>query len=161
GTAVAGKLVIPALAFAVQAVLFVVFFGFVRGWAIEGSGAMIVVGLWLLIAAYLGLGLLMIAVTLTLRNALSAAAFVTAPAFAFSGQGYPLSAMPPLARAWAEALPLTHYLQLQGKHWLAGAPWTYGVGDALVLLGFAVVAGGAGLLILKQRAGQPSAWGRT
>lgn len=161
GKAVAGKLLIPAVAFALQTVLFVIFFGFVRGWAIEGSGVMIVVGLWLLIAAYLGLGLLMIAVTLTLRNALSAAAFVTAPAFAFSGQGYPLSAMPTLARAWAEALPLTHYLQLQGKHWLAGAPWTYGVGDALILLGFAVVGGGAGLLILQRRAGQASAWGRT
>lgn len=161
GVAVAGKLVIPALAFALQAALFVIFFGVVRGWAIEGSGVMIGIGLLLLIAAYLGLGLLMIAVTLTLRNALSAAAFVTAPAFAFSGQGFPLSAMPPLARAWAEALPLTHYLQLQGKHWLAGAPWTYGVGDALILLGFAVVAGGAGLLLLKQRAGHASAWGRT
>ncbi len=159
--AVAGKLAIPALAFALQAALFVIFFGAVRGWAIEGSGLMICLGLLLLIAAYLGLGLLMIAITLTLRNALSAAAFVTAPAFAFSGQGYPLSAMPALARGWAEALPLTHYLQLQGKHWLAGAPWTYGVNDALVLLAFAVGTGGAGLWLLKQRAGQPSAWGRT
>ncbi len=159
--AVGGKLVIPAAAFALHASLFLVFMGAVRGWTIEGSGTMIVIGLLLMIAAYLGLGLLMIAVALGLRNALSVAAFVTAPAFAFSGQGFPLDAMPPLARAWAEVLPLTHYLQLQGQHSLAGAPWRYGVVHALVLLGFALVCGGTGLWLLQRRAPRPTAWGRT
>lgn len=158
--AVAGKWALPALLFSLHSVLFVAFFVGVRGWAIEGSGAMIGLGLLLLIAAYLGLGTLLIAATLTLRNALSLAAFVTAPAFAFSGQSFPLLAMPVAARAWADALPLTHYLQLQSRHWLAGAPWTYGVQDALLLAGFAVCTGGAGLWLLKSRAALPAAWGR-
>ena len=55
---------------------------------------MVGLGLLLLIAAYLGVGTLLIAATLTFRNALSIAAFITAPAFAFSGQGFPLLAMP-------------------------------------------------------------------
>lgn len=159
--AVAGKLVIPAACFATQGALFLILFSAVRGWAIQGSGTMLSIALLLLIAAYLGVGVLLIALTLTLRNALSAAAFLTAPAFAFSGQGYPLLAMPALARAWAEALPLTHYLQLQSRHWLAGAPWTYGVGECLLLLGFAVTTGALGVVLLEARAAKPSAWGRT
>lgn len=161
GPALAGKLVIPAVAFAVQALLYLVFFTAVRGWAIEGSAGMVLAGLALLIAAYLGLGTLMIAATLNLRLALSVAAFVTAPAFAFSGQGFPLVAMPAAARAWAEALPLTHYLQLQSRHWLAGAPTAYGLNDALVLAGFAVVSLALGFVLLSRRAALPTAWGRT
>lgn len=159
--AVLGKLAIAAACFALQAVLFVAFFARVRGWAIEGSAPAILIGLMLLVAAYLGVGTLMIAATLGLRQALSVAAFITAPAFAFSGQGFPLMAMPPAARAWAEALPLTHYLQLQSRHWLAGAPWPYGVGEQLDLVAFAVAGFGLGMWLLKRRALSPAAWGRT
>jgi ABC-2 type transport system permease protein len=159
--AVAGKLAIPAACFTVHGALFLAFFGGLRGWAIEGSGPVIAAGLLLLVAAYLGLGTLMIAATLTLRNALSAAAFITAPAFAYCGQGYPLESMPALARAWAQVLPLTHYLQLQSRHWLAGAPWRYGMQELLVLAAMALASGAAGVWLLRRRAGQPAAWGRT
>lgn len=158
--AVLGKLVIPALAFKTLGLIYLVFFTGVRGWAIEGSAGMVLAGLALLIAAYLGLGTLVIGATLNLRLALSVAAFVTAPAFAFSGQGFPLVAMPAAARAWAEALPLTHYLQLQTRHWLAGAPAAYGVGEALVLLAFALGSLGLGGWLLSRRAASPAAWGR-
>ena len=158
--ALAGKLLIPLGAFALQAMLFLLFFAVLRGWAVAGSLAAMVCGLLLLVLAYLGVGVLLIGVTLSLRNALSAAAFVTAPAFAYAGQGFPLLAMPPLARAWAEALPLTHYLQLQSRHWLGGAPWRYGVGDMAILAGCALGCGALGLLLLAKRAGAPQAWGK-
>lgn len=158
--ALAGKLLIPLGAFALQALLFLLFFAVLRGWAVAGSLAALVCGLLLLVLAYLGVGVLLIGLTLSLRNALSAAAFITAPAFAYAGQGFPLLAMPPLARAWAEALPLTHYLQLQSRHWLGGAPWRYGEGDLLVLAGFALGCGALGLLLLAKRAGAPQAWGK-
>ncbi len=159
--AVMGKLAFPLAAFALQALLFLLFFSVLRGWAVGGSVPAIVLSLLLLVLAYLGVGLLLISLTLSLRNALSAAAFITAPAFAYAGQGFPLLAMPPLARAWAEALPLTHYLQLQSRHWLAGAPWRYGVGDMLILAGFALGCGTVGLFLLSKRASSPDAWGKT
>ncbi|MEC5163200.1 MULTISPECIES: ABC transporter permease [unclassified Janthinobacterium] len=159
--AVLGKLALPLLAFALQALLFLLFFAVLRGWAVAGSVAALVAGLLLLVLAYLGVGLLLIGVTLSLRNALSAAAFITAPAFAYAGQGFPLLAMPPLARAWAQALPLTHYLQLQSRHWLGGAPWRYGVVDMLTLAGFALGCGGLGLLLLSRRGNSAAAWGKT
>lgn len=158
--ALAGKLALPLLAFALHALAFVAFFTGVRGWAIEGSAGMVLLGLLLLTLAHLGIGVLMVGATLSLRMALSAAAFFTAPAFAFCGQGFPLTSMPPLARAWAEVLPLTHYLQLQSRHWLAGAPAAYGVGDATALLAFVLLSGAAGTWLLKARALQPSSWGR-
>jgi ABC-2 type transport system permease protein len=159
--AVAGKLAFPLAAFVLQALLFLLFFTVLRGWAIEGSVGAIVLSLLLLVLAYLGVGLLLISLTLSLRNSLSAAAFITAPAFAYAGQGFPLLAMPPLARAWAESLPLTHYLQLQSRHWLAGAPWRYGVGDMLALAGFALGCGALGLFVLSRRAASRAAWGKT
>lgn len=158
--AVAGKLAWPALSFGLQALLFVALFAGALGWTVQGSVGMILAGLLALLAAQLALGVLLIGAALSLRNALSATAFVTAPAFAFAGQGFPLQSMPAAARWWAEALPLTHYLQLQSRHWLAGAPAAYSAADLAILLGMALVMGGVGLWLLQQRAHRPSAWGR-
>ncbi|MEO8280178.1 MAG: ABC transporter permease [Ideonella sp.] len=159
--AVAGKLVWPALSFGLQALLFVAVFALGLGWTVQGSLAMLLAGMLALVAAQLAMGVLLIGATLALRNALSATAFVTAPAFAFAGQGFPLQSMPAAARWWAETLPLTHYLQLQSRHWLAGAPAAYSSTDLLVLLLMAAGMGGLGLLLLQLRAHRPHAWGRT
>jgi ABC-2 type transport system permease protein len=158
--AVAGKLAWPALSFGLQALLFVGVFAAGLGWTVQGSLPMLLAGLLALVAAQLALGVLLIGVTLALRNALSAAAFVTAPAFAFAGQGFPLQSMPAAARWWAEALPLTHYLQFQSRHWLAGAPAIYSASDLLVLVAMALTMGGLGLALLQRRAHRPQAWGR-
>lgn len=158
--AILGKLAIPLLAFLLHGLLVIALFAGLRGWRIEGSIAMTLGGIFLLTLAYLALGLLIIAASLSLRTALSATAFIAAPAFAFSGQGFPLLAMPPLARAWAEVLPLTHYLQLQSRTWLEGAPWRSTLPEALILLGFATVFGAIGYLLLAQRGNQPGNWGR-
>lgn len=158
--AILGKLAIPLLAFLFHGLLVIALFAGLRGWRIEGSVAMTLGGIALLTLAYLALGLLIIAASLSLRTALSATAFIAAPAFAFSGQGFPLLAMPPLARAWAEALPLTHYLQLQSRTWLEGAPWRSTLPEALVLLAFAAGFGLVGYLLLSWRGRHPASWGR-
>jgi ABC-2 type transport system permease protein len=159
--ALLGKLAIPAASFGAQGMLFVIFFAGIRGWRIEGSEIMVITGMLLLVSSCLALGTLLIGATLALRNALSLAAFITAPAFAYSGQGFPLIAMPPFARAWAEVLPLTHYLQLQSRTWLAGAPWPYGVSQVLVLAGLTAGFGLSGFLLLRRRALNPERWART
>ncbi|MFZ4874564.1 ABC transporter permease [Janthinobacterium sp. Mn2066] len=159
--AVAAKLVFPLIAYCALALLYLLFFSLVRDWAVAGSLAGLLLSMLLLVLAYCGLALLLIAATLSLRLSLSGAAFITAPAFAFAGQAFPLMAMPPLARAWAEALPLTHYLQLQTGYWLAGAPIHYGWQQMLILAAFAIVCGALGLLLLVRRANTPAAWGRT
>ncbi|WP_300758555.1 ABC transporter permease [Janthinobacterium sp.] len=159
--AVAAKLVFPLITYSALALLYLLFFSLVRDWAVAGSLVGLLLSMLLLVLAYCGLALLLIAATLSLRLSLSGAAFITAPAFAFAGQAFPLLAMPPLARGWAEALPLTHYLQLQTSYWLAGAPWSYGLKEMLILAAFAIVCGAVGLLLLSRRANAPAAWGRT
>ncbi|MBB5368962.1 MULTISPECIES: ABC transporter permease [unclassified Janthinobacterium] len=159
--AVAAKLLFPLIAYSALALLYLLFFSLVRDWAVAGSLVGLLLSMLLLVLAYCGLALLLIAATLSLRLSLSGAAFITAPAFAFAGQAFPLMAMPPLARGWAEALPLTHYLQLQTKYWLAGAPWSYGLKEMLILAAFAIVCGALGLFFLSRRANAPAAWGRT
>jgi ABC-2 type transport system permease protein len=159
-TALTGKLLIPFIVFTVHALLFVIFFTVIRGWAIEGSTFAVLLSLLLFILAYIGLGLLLIGVTCSMRLALSAAAFITAPAFAYAGQGFPLLAMPALAKIWANILPLTHYLQLQTRHWLGGAPLQYGATQMLILCLCAVVFGGIGFVMLKKLGAQPKSWGK-
>ena len=159
--AVGAKLLFPLIAYCALALLYLLFFSLARGWAVAGSLPALLLSMLLLVLAYCGLATLLIAATLSLRLALSGAAFITAPAFAFAGQAFPLMAMPAPARAWAEALPLTHYLQLQTKYWLAGAPWRYGVQEMLILAGFAIGCGAVGVFLLARRANAPDAWGRT
>ncbi|WFR81843.1 ABC transporter permease [Janthinobacterium rivuli] len=159
--AIGAKLLFPLLAYVALALLYLLFFSLARGWAVAGSLPALLLSMLLLVLAYCGLATLLIAATLSLRLALSGAAFITAPAFAFAGQAFPLMAMPAPARVWAQALPLTHYLQLQTKYWLAGAPWRYGVQEMLILAGFAIGCGAVGVFLLARRANAPAAWGRT
>ena len=159
--AVGAKLLFPLVAYCALALLYLLFFSLARGWAVAGSLPALLLSMLLLVLAYCGLAILLIAATLSLRLALSGAAFITAPAFAFAGQAFPLMSMPAPARAWAEALPLTHYLQLQTTYWLAGAPWRYGVQEMLILAGFAIGCGAVGVFLLARRANVPAAWGRT
>ena len=161
GPALLGKLLIPCAAFVVHALLLFVLFGAVLGWPVRGSATAMLAGTALLILAYLAAGAFLVAFTSSLRSALSACAFLTAPAFAFAGQGFPLLAMPLGARIWAESLPLTHYLQLLNNTWMAGAPLRAGLGTLAILLAFALVLGLAAHLRLARRVTQPATWGKS
>jgi ABC-2 type transport system permease protein len=140
--------------------LLFVLFGVVLGWPILGSATAMLVGTTLFIMAYLAAGAFLVAFTSSLRSALSACAFLTAPAFAFAGQGFPLLAMPISARIWAESLPLTHYLQLLNNTWMAGAPLLAGLEALAVLLAFTLVLGTAAYMRLASRVTHPATWGK-
>ncbi|MCV2367508.1 ABC transporter permease [Roseateles oligotrophus] len=114
----------------------------------------------LMLALYWGLGAFVALASRSLRTALSAAGFITAPAFAFSGLAFPLMAMPGGARQWAEALPLAWVLEAQvgllqqGRAAAALLPlagWLSLV-TALLLL--------ASAALLKRAAVTPACWGK-
>jgi len=161
GPALLGKLLIPAAVFAVHALLLFLLFGVLLGWPVLGSATAMLAGTALFITAYLALGAFIAAFSSSLRAALSACAFVTAPAFAFAGQGFPLLSMPLGARIWAEALPLTHFLRLLNNTWMAGAPLGPGLGALAALLAFTLVLGAAAWLRLAKRVHQPASWGQS
>lgn len=159
--ALLSKLAIPCAAFLLHALLVTVAFGALLAWPVLGSGLAMALGTLLFVTACLALGACVMAFAASLRSALSACAFITAPAFAFSGQGFPTLSMPAAARLWAEALPLTHFLGLVNNTWLAGAPLRYGLGALAALACFSAVLGVAGYLRLAARMRQPDSWGKT
>jgi len=120
--ALLGKLLPPAVLLWGSGMAALLYLALLRGWAVAGSMAWIAVGLAALVAVSLACGAALAAITLSLRTALSGAGLLSAPAFAFSGMGFPLLAMTGSARSWALAMPYTHYARLQVEQWQMGAP---------------------------------------
>ena len=120
--ALLGKLAIPAVLLWSSGMLCLLYLAQLRGWHVAGSMGWIAVGLAALVGVSLAAGAVLAAVTLSLRMALSGAGLLSAPAFAFSGVGFPLLSMSASARGWALAMPYTHYARLQMEQWQMGAP---------------------------------------
>lgn len=120
--ALLGKLAIPAVLLWSSGMLCLLYLAQLRGWHVAGSMGWIAVGLAALLGVSLAAGAVLAAVTLSLRMALSGAGLLSAPAFAFSGVGFPLLSMSASARGWALAMPYTHYARLQMEQWQMGAP---------------------------------------
>lgn len=120
--ALLGKLLPPAVLLWGSGMAALLYLALLRGWTVAGSMAWIAVGLAALVAVSLACGAALAAITLSLRTALSGAGLLSAPAFAFSGMGFPLLAMTGSARSWALAMPYTHYARLQVEQWQMGAP---------------------------------------
>ncbi|MEQ6309754.1 ABC transporter permease [Delftia acidovorans] len=160
--ALAGKLALSWASLGLGGTLAMLWLTAGRGWN-PGQGAAslawVALALLLLIAVSLAAGALLAALTLSLRTALSGAGLLSAPAFAFSGVGFPLLAMPDSARAWALSMPYTHYARLQIEQLQMGAP---------IVQSLPVVAGlllAALVLLLLATAGlarglsRPDKWG--
>lgn len=84
-----------------------------RGYRLEGSLWVVLVGLFLLFVATVAIGLFLLAVTRETATALSGAVIIAGSALAYSGASLPINGAPWVAQAWNAVLPLTHYLRLQ------------------------------------------------
>jgi len=158
--ALAAKLAWPLLSLNLVNLLAWLWLTLARGWVPAGSLPAVLALHAAMLALYLALGALVALASRSLRTALSAAGFITAPAFAFSGIAFPLVAMPASARAWAEALPLTWVLQAQVSVLQLGAAPTPALGLALL---FAAIAGTMLVLaapLLHRATADPAAWGK-
>lgn len=157
--ALLGKLALPLASLWLCGMAGLIYLSQLRGWAVAGSLAWIALGLLLLLAVSLAAGALLAGATLSLRKALSGAGLLSAPAFAFSGVGFPLLAMSGSARTWAEAMPYTHYARLQLEQWQMGAPplQTLPVVAGLLLATLVLLA--LATVALLRAWGMPQAWG--
>ena len=158
--ALLGKLLWPWLSLTLVGLLALAGFTWGRGWHPSGSIAWVAAALALLVGLSVALGALLAALTRSLRMALSGVGFLSAPAFAFSGVAYPLLAMPPSARAWALAMPFTHYIALQTGQLQMGAPLRYSAGAMAGLLAATVLAFLLCIPLLQRALTQPGTWGR-
>jgi ABC-2 type transport system permease protein len=158
--ALAGKLLVPWVSLGATGAVALVAVTVGGGWYPAGSLAWVMVALSLLIAVSLAAGALLAGLTRSLQTALSGTGFFSAPAFAFSGVGFPLAAMSPFARRWAEAMPYTHYIQLQVGQLLMGVPVRLSVPTVVGLAAASVALWVVASLALHRAAGQPQTWGR-
>lgn len=74
---------------------------------------MTALGQWMMVVACFGMGMVFAGVTGSMRVASSLTGIIGGPAFAFTGQTFPLLAMPLCVQCFAFLLPLTPLLQLQ------------------------------------------------
>ena len=159
GAALVGKLAIPAASLWGCGMLCLLYLAVQRGWHVAGSMAWIGVGLWALVLVSLAAGAALAALTMSLRTALSGAGLLSAPAFAFSGVGFPLLAMGASARGWAMAMPYTHYARLQLEQWQMGAPVAQSVSVVGGLLLAACVLLALATAGLQRARHLPQRWG--
>jgi len=132
--ALAGKLALPWVPLTLVGLLTLVGITWGRGWHPPGNLWWVAAALALLMAVSITAGAALAGITRSLRTALSGAGFFAAPAFAFSGVAFPLAGMPASARAWAEAMPFTHYIRLQIEQLQMGAPVATSVSTVVALI---------------------------
>ncbi len=157
--AVLGKLFWPLLALGMVATLAFLGLTWGRGWRPSGSMAWVLLALWVFLALSLAMGAFAASVSRSLRTALSVTGFITAPAFAFGGVGFPLQSMPVLARLWAQLLPYTHYVRLQMEQLQMAAPWQNSALALVVLMLVAIMLLILCVPLLMRVAAQPTSWG--
>lgn len=157
---VLGKLVWPLLGLGLVGTLALLWVTWGRGWHPAGSVGWTWVALWAFLALSIGMGALASAGTRSLRTALSATGFITAPAFAFGGVGFPILAMPWGAQLWAKALPYTHYMRLQMEQLQMGAPLRVSLATPFWMALAAAAMLGLAALALRAAATQPETWGK-
>lgn len=160
GAALLGKMGWPLFSLGLVGVGSLVGLTWGRGWHPPGSLLWVSLGLLALLALSLVMGGFAAASTMSLRTALSITGFLSAPAFAFSGVGFPLGSMPVLARGWAEMLPYTHYVRLQMEQLQMGAPLAHSVPILAGLLAMTLILGLSCSLLLERAAVQTDRWGR-
>ncbi|MDP4535858.1 ABC transporter permease [Alkalimonas collagenimarina] len=139
--------------------LFIIYFQQLAPQSYSGNILNIWLTMVLMNSAAIAMGLLIVAATRNFRMGLSLAGFYSAPAFAYSGQAFPLVAMPDAAQYWASILPLTHWLQIYNQLWMSGAPMSAVYQPLAILLAMLVVASGLGFWLLSRFAFKPESWG--
>lgn len=158
-SALLGKLLMNWLPLSAVALLALLWITLGRGWQPAGSLGWTLAALALFMALSVAMGAFAAALTRSLRTALSATGFITAPAFAFGGIGFPLLAMPVAARAWAMVLPYTHYARVQTEQLLMGAPLRLSLATPLWMLLATALLLGTSAWLLQRAARQPDSWG--
>lgn len=158
--ALIGKLALPWASLTLVGLLALVGITWGRGWHPPGNLWWVAAALALLMAVSITAGAALAGITRSLRTALSGAGFFAAPAFAFSGVAFPLAGMPGSARAWAEAMPFTHYIRLQIEQLQMGAPLATSVSTMVALLLATAVLWLVGATALGVAYRRPHTWGK-
>ena len=106
------------------------------------------------------LGVIVTVGTFSYRQGLSFTGFISAPSFAFSGVTFPFLAMSPAAQRWANALPLTHYLNLQTTQLQMGAPPSFAYSSFIGFFIAVMITLLLAALLTQKALLKPEKWGQ-
>ena len=106
------------------------------------------------------LGVIVTVGTFSYRQGLSFTGFISAPSFAFSGVTFPFLAMSPAAQRWANALLLTHYLNLQTAQLQMGAPPSFAYSSFIGFFIAVMITLLLAALLTKKALLKPEKWGQ-
>ena len=157
--ALLGKLAPVAAVYLLLALAVVATFAGWRGWPPAGSLGLWMVAIAVLMLVSIAIAILLVGLTVNLRNALSLTGIYVATGLAFSGFSYPRAAMGEAAQWWGGLLPYTHYLPVQQGQWLGAAPASAWAQGMLPLWLFIAVPLLIGLPLLGRAVRQPARWG--
>jgi ABC-2 type transport system permease protein len=139
--------------------IFVMFFQQQAPDSYGGNSLSIWLTMVLMNGAAMAIAMLIIAATRNFRMGLSLAGFYSAPAFAYSGQAFPLVAMPEIAQYWASILPLTHWLKIYNQLWLADAPINEVLQPILTIVTMLTLSCAIAYWLLERFAFNSQSWG--
>jgi ABC-2 type transport system permease protein len=156
-----GKLLPYSLIYILLGLFMNVYLLKIPGFPFRGNLTILVTSTILFVFAYQAIGIFIISVTANLRLALSAAAFYSSTAFAFSGVTFPIMGMPLFAKIWSSLLPLTYYIKTFVDQSMKGAPISVSLPD-LCFLSFFILAGVfLSCFRIKKILTDPLYWGRS
>lgn len=112
----------------------------VLGWPMQGSFLVLGIGQGVTVIACMLLASLFFFVTMDPARAMSLAAALTAPSFAFMGVTFPATDMNALALFWRSLLPISHYIELQISQVSYGANATISLAHLTPMAGYLLVA---------------------
>jgi len=156
--AIAGKLAPYLLLFTTYGVLSLVWLAGIRGSGVAGSAWLLLLAQAAMYLAYAGIALLLVGATRNMGTSLSLTGLYAGTSLAFSGATFPVQGAPLFTQVWTQLLPFTAYVRLQAHQLDLGTAWTASLPSLGTLLLFALLAGGAGLLLFGRGARDPAAW---
>ena len=121
-----------------------------RGWFVAGSLWMILLGQFLLYAAYAFLSTAVVLGTRDLTKSFGLLAVYGGSSLSFAGITLPLNNAPLFTQFWANIIPFTPYAKLQTEQWVVGSTVWISLQPLSILVLYVTLYGGLAYLLLRK-----------
>lgn len=122
----------------------------IRGWFIEGSLGLIILGQFLFYSAYAFMSSAVVLATQNLAKSFGFIAVYGGSSLSFAGVTLPLNNAPLFTKFWANIIPYTPYAKLQTEQWVVGSPFEVSFIPLLALMVYFIVYLALAMLFLKK-----------
>ena len=122
----------------------------IRGWFVEGSLWLILLGQFLFYSAYAFISSAVVLATQDLAKSFGFIAVYGGSSLSFAGVTLPLNNAPLFTKFWNNIIPYTPYAKLQTEQWVVGSPWSVSIIPILALLIYFILYMALALFFFKK-----------